>query len=143
MGLFQEACRDTHYSFAGWTWSAVFVGTITALIFQLLLLMAAYGVGLLSIDVPTAGAAMGFGRGALLWLLGVPLPIVISWRCFGADGGNVNVRGTGKCRRSRLLPHQPKFGVRAIRVLGVTDRLGANAVVGFPGPRLTSMLHRR
>jgi hypothetical protein len=25
----------------------------------------------------TTGAIMGFGRGALLWLLGVPLPIII------------------------------------------------------------------
>jgi hypothetical protein len=27
---------------------------------------------------------MGLGRGALLWLLGVPLPIIICWFFFGA-----------------------------------------------------------
>jgi hypothetical protein len=45
------------YSFSGWTWSAVFAGVVAALIFQVLLLMAGYGLGLLTIDVPTADAA--------------------------------------------------------------------------------------
>jgi hypothetical protein len=27
--------------------------------------------------IPTQEAAMGFGRGILLWLLGIPLPIII------------------------------------------------------------------
>jgi hypothetical protein len=43
-----------NFSFVGWSWSAVFVGTIACLIFQLLLVMAGFGFGLLSIDVPTA-----------------------------------------------------------------------------------------
>jgi hypothetical protein len=46
------AVRD--YSFVGWSWSAVFVGTIACLIFQLLLVMVGFGLGLLSIDAPTA-----------------------------------------------------------------------------------------
>jgi hypothetical protein len=45
------------YSFSGWTWSAVIAGVVTSLIFQVLLLMAGYGVGLLTIDVPTGDAA--------------------------------------------------------------------------------------
>ena len=54
------------YSFAGWSWSAVFVGTIASLIFQVLLVMVGFGLGLLSIDVPTAEAA----------------PTAVSWAVF-------------------------------------------------------------
>ncbi|MEA2974805.1 MAG: hypothetical protein QOF19_325 [Alphaproteobacteria bacterium] len=45
------------YTFTGWTWSAVFAGVIASLIFQVLLIMIGYGVGLLTIDVPTADSA--------------------------------------------------------------------------------------
>jgi hypothetical protein len=31
---------------------------------------------------------MGFGRGLLLWLIGLPLPIIILLGCSGADGGH-------------------------------------------------------
>jgi hypothetical protein len=54
------------YSFAGWSWSAVFVGTIASLIFQVLLVMVGFGLGLLSIDVPSAEAA----------------PTAVSWAVF-------------------------------------------------------------
>jgi hypothetical protein len=46
-----------NFSFAGWSWSAVFVGAIVSLIFQVLLVMAGFGFGLLAIDVPTAESA--------------------------------------------------------------------------------------
>src|SRR5207302_5145549 len=55
-----------NFSFNNWTWSAVFAGTIAALIFQVLLAMIGYGLGLLTIDVPTADAA----------------PKVVSWAVF-------------------------------------------------------------
>jgi hypothetical protein len=45
------------YTFAGWTWSAVIAGVVAALIFQVLFLMVGFGLGLLSIDVPTAESA--------------------------------------------------------------------------------------
>src|SRR5438105_12139708 len=45
------------FTFRGWTWSAVFAGVIGSLIFQVLLTMAGFGFGLLSIDVPTADSA--------------------------------------------------------------------------------------
>ena len=70
-----------NHSFAGWTWSAVFVGTITALIFQLLLVMAGYGAGLLSIDVPTADSA----------------PTAVSWAvyCWWAVSGVISAFAAG------------------------------------------------
>jgi hypothetical protein len=45
------------YTFAGWSWSAVFAGVIASLVFQVLLVMAGFGFGLLTIDVPTAESA--------------------------------------------------------------------------------------
>jgi hypothetical protein len=46
-----------NFTFSGWSWSAVFAGVIASLIFQVLLVMAGYGLGLLTIDVPTADSA--------------------------------------------------------------------------------------
>ena len=54
------------FSFDGWSWSAVFVGAIVSLIFQVLLVMAGFGFGLLSISVPTAESA----------------PTAVSWAVF-------------------------------------------------------------
>src|SRR5205814_6272976 len=54
------------FSVRNWTWSAVFAGVIASLVFQVLLLMAGFGFGLLTIDVPTADAA----------------PKVVSWAVF-------------------------------------------------------------
>lgn len=42
------------FTFRGWSWSAIFVGVIASLVFQLLLSMLGFGLGLLAIDVPTA-----------------------------------------------------------------------------------------
>ena len=46
-----------NFTFSGWTWSAVFVGVVASLVFQVLMVMAGFGFGLLAIDVPTAEAA--------------------------------------------------------------------------------------
>ncbi len=54
------------FSFTGWSWSAVFVGAIVALIFQVLLVMAGFGFGLLSISVPSAESS----------------PTAVSWAVF-------------------------------------------------------------
>ena len=45
------------YTFTGWSWSAVFAGVIASLVFQVLLVMAGFGFGLLTVDVPTAEGA--------------------------------------------------------------------------------------
>ena len=45
------------YSFRDWTWSAVFAGVVASLIFQVLLVMVGFGLGLLTIDIPTADSA--------------------------------------------------------------------------------------
>ncbi len=45
------------FSFRGWSWSAVIVGVIASLIFQALLSMLGFGLGLLTVDVPTVDNA--------------------------------------------------------------------------------------
>jgi hypothetical protein len=57
LGSEAGAMAVRNYSFTGWSWSAVFAGVITSLVFQILLVMAGFGLGLLTIDVPTAAAA--------------------------------------------------------------------------------------
>src|SRR5919198_5389083 len=46
-----------NFTFSGWTWSAVFVGVVASLVFQVLMVMVGFGLGLLTTDVPTAEAA--------------------------------------------------------------------------------------
>lgn len=70
------------YSFSGWTWSAVFAGVVASLIFQVLLLMAGYGFGLLTIDVPTAeGAPKAVSWAVFAWwaVAGVISAFVGGW----------------------------------------------------------------
>ncbi len=55
-------------AFFGWTWSPVLAGVFTSLIVQILLTMLGFGIGLLSIDVPTAGSApAGASYLAFVW----------------------------------------------------------------------------
>jgi hypothetical protein len=55
---FRRSCHgNPQYTFRDWTWSAVFAGVVASLIFQILLVMAGFGLGLLTIDVPTADSA--------------------------------------------------------------------------------------
>jgi len=46
-----------NFTFVGWSWSAVFAGVIASLVFQVLLVMIGLGLGLLSVDVPSAESA--------------------------------------------------------------------------------------
>ena len=52
----------------GWTWSAILACVFTSLVVQILLTMLGFGVGLLSIDVPTANEApKAVGHIAFAW----------------------------------------------------------------------------
>jgi hypothetical protein len=54
--------------FFDWTWSAVLAGVFASLVVQILLVMLGLGVGLLTIDVPTAEAAPSTaGHIAFVW----------------------------------------------------------------------------
>src|SRR3954463_11436672 len=58
----------TSTAFSGWTWQAVLAGVFMSLTIQILLTMLGFGVGLLSVDVQTAGSVpQGAGWGAFVW----------------------------------------------------------------------------
>jgi hypothetical protein len=58
----------TSTAFSGWTWQAVLAGVFMSLVVQILLTMLGFGVGLLSVDIPTADAApAGVGWAAFVW----------------------------------------------------------------------------
>ena len=62
------APRTLSISYFGWTWSAVLAGVFTSLVVQILLVMLGFGIGLLSVDVPTADAAPATtGYIAFIW----------------------------------------------------------------------------
>jgi hypothetical protein len=70
------------FTFSGWSWSAVFAGVIASLIFQVLLVMAGFGFGLLTIDVPTAeGAPKAVSWAVFAWwaVSGVMSAFVGGW----------------------------------------------------------------
>ncbi len=58
----------TSTAFSGWTWQAILAGVFMSLVVQILLTMLGFGVGLLSVDIPTADAApAGAGWAAFVW----------------------------------------------------------------------------
>lgn len=60
--------RTTIIPIVGWTWSAVLAGVFTSLVVQILLVMLGFGVGLLTVDIPAAGAApAAVGHMAFVW----------------------------------------------------------------------------
>jgi hypothetical protein len=58
----------TSTAFSGWTWQAVLAGVFMSLVVQILLAMLGFGVGLLTVDIPTADSApAGVGWAAFVW----------------------------------------------------------------------------
>jgi hypothetical protein len=52
----------------GWTWSAILAGVLASLVAQIMLTMLGFGLGLLSIDIPTANEApKTAGHLAFVW----------------------------------------------------------------------------
>lgn len=63
-----RASTRTSTAFSGWTWQAVLAGVFMSLVVQILLTMLGFGVGLLTVDIPTADAApAGAGWAAFVW----------------------------------------------------------------------------
>jgi hypothetical protein len=58
----------TSTAFSGWTWQAILAGVFMSLVVQILLTMLGFGIGLLSVDIPTADSApAGAGWAAFVW----------------------------------------------------------------------------
>src|SRR5882724_11919495 len=128
---FSEDCAVTRdFSFDGWSWSAIFVGAIVALVFQILLVMAGFGVGLLAIDIPTADAA----------------PKAISWAvfCWWAVSGVISAFAGGWAAanfsetftaESRAAHGLIAWAVATLMVVGVAGLAATNSVASdLAGP---------
>ena len=58
----------TSTAFSGWTWQAILAGVFMSLVVQILLTMLGFGIGLLSVDIPTADSvSAGAGWAAFVW----------------------------------------------------------------------------
>jgi hypothetical protein len=122
------------YTFSGWTWSAVFAGVITALIFQVLLVILGFGFGLLAIDVPTADAAPK----AVSWAIFTWWAVsgVIAAFAGGWVAANFSDSFTPEGRATHALM---AWAVATLIVIGVTAFTTANSVASnLVGPAGTT-----
>jgi len=112
-----------------WTWSAVAAGVVTALIIQVMLTMLALGVGLLSVDVPTANAApLTIGTAALLWWI---FSGIFSAFAGGAVAGAYAPAPTDKVRSAHGLA---AWAVATLIVIGASAVSSSAVVAGISTP---------
>src|SRR5438067_13555885 len=124
-----------NFSFVGCSWSAVFVGTIACLIFQLLLVMAGFGFGLLGIDVPTAeGAPQAVTWAVFCWWA---VSGVISAFAGGWVAANFSESFTAEGRATHALM---AWALSVLIVVGVAG-MAANSTLAnsLGGPTATAM----
>jgi hypothetical protein len=121
-------------SFRGWSWSAVFVGVIASLIFQALLVMIGFGLGLLTIDVPTGDtAAKAVSWAVFTWwaVSGVISAFVGGWVA-------ANFSDTF-APENRAIHGLIAWALATIIVLGATGFAGSNSLAGtLGGPTATA-----
>jgi hypothetical protein len=122
------------FTFRGWSWSAVIVGVIASLIFQALLSMIGFGVGLLSIDVPTADSAPKAVTWAVFtwWVVsGVISAFVAGW-----VAANFSETFTAEGRATHALV---AWALATLLVLGATGFTASTSVAGsLGGPAATA-----
>jgi hypothetical protein len=127
------------FSFTGWSWSAVFVGAIVALVFQVLLVMAGFGFGLLSIDVPTAESAPTTASWAVFCWWAVSG--VISAFAGGWAAANFSPSFTAEGRAAHGLI---AWALATLLVVGAAGLSASNSVAGdLAGPTVTAIGHYR
>jgi hypothetical protein len=127
------------FSFDGWSWSAIFVGAIVALIFQVLLVMAGFGFGLLAIDVPTADAAPK----AISWAVFCWWAVsgVISAFAGGWAAANFSATFTAESRGAHGLI---AWAVATLIVVGAAGFAATNSVASdLAGPAGTAIAQYR
>jgi hypothetical protein len=121
------------YSFSNWSWSAVFAGTIAAVMFQVLLSMAGYGFGLLTVDVPTVDSAPK----AVSWAVFAWWAVsgVISSFAGGWVAGSFSASFTAEGRAAHGLG---AWALSALIVIGSASLAASNSIAGnLAGPTTT------
>jgi hypothetical protein len=123
------------FSFTGWSWSAVFVGAIVSLIFQVLLVMAGFGFGLLSIDVPAAESS----------------PTAVSWAvfCWWAVSGVISAFAGGWAAANFSASFTPEgraahglmaWALATLLVIAAAGLSASNSVAGdLAGPTVSAI----
>jgi hypothetical protein len=132
--------RASAQAAALWTWSAVAAGVVTSLTLQALLTMLALGVGLFTIDVPTAQSApFTISTAALLyWIAAGIFSAFVGGAVAGAYAPVTN-------DKARSVHGLVAWAVATLIVLGAASMSagGATAVaanMSGPGARMASQL---
>ncbi len=132
--------RASAQAAALWTWSAVVAGVVTSLTLQALLTMLALGVGLFTIDVPTAQSApFTISTAALLyWIAAGIFSAFVGGAVAGAYAPVTN-------DKARSVHGLVAWAVATLIVLGAASMSagGATAVaanMSGPGARMASQL---
>jgi hypothetical protein len=132
--------RASAQAAALWTWSAVIAGVVTSLTIQALLTMLALGVGLFTIDVPTAQSApFTISTAALLyWIAAGIFSAFVGGAVAGAYAPVTN-------DKARSVHGLVAWAVATLIVLGAASMSagGATAVaanMSGPGARMASQL---
>ncbi len=123
------------FSFTGWSWSAVFVGAIVALIFQVLLVMAGFGFGLLSINVPSAESSPA----AVSWAVFCWWAVsgVISAFAGGWAAANFSATFTAEARAAHALV---AWALATLLVIAAAGLSTSNSIAGdLGGPTVTAI----
>lgn len=116
----------------GWAWSAVIAGVIASLVVQILLALLGFGIGLLSIDVPTASSS----------------PQAISWTAFAwwaasgivaaFIGGIVAGSAAPSARGSAALAAWALAIVIVVAAAGLTAGTTATVATSLGGPTMAA-----
>src|SRR5947208_3477537 len=126
-----------NFTFAGWSWSAVFAGVIASLVFQLLFVMIGFGVGLLTLDVPTAETAPKAVSWAVFawWAVsGVMSAFVGGW-----TAANFSPAFTPESRATHGLM---AWGLATLIVIGAAGLASSSSLAtSLMGPTATTMAY--
>lgn len=126
------AVRASSFAVASWTWSAVIAGVFASLAVQILLTMLGFGVGLLSIDVPTANAApAATGHIAFIWWA---VAGIIAAFVGGAVAASLSPDATDAGRVSHALAAWCVAIVLVVGASALTAGSAANIASNLAGP---------
>ena len=107
----------------GWTWNAVLAGVFTSLVVQILLTMLGFGIGMLSVDVPTAASApQGATWAAFVWWA---VSGIVAAAAGGAVAASLAPDGTQASRAGHALA---AWAVATVIVVGAAALTAGSAV---------------
>jgi hypothetical protein len=125
------AARSPSFFF-DWTWSAVLAGVFTSLVVQILLVMLGLGIGLLSVDMPTAESAPS-ATGYLAFVWWAVSGIIAAF----AGGAVAAANAPDQTNAGRVGHALASWAVAVVLVVGasaLTAGSAANVAANLAGP---------